>query len=242
MADDDLDIDVNEGGATALKAEMAVSEFMLRYWIHLTVAVVIVIVGIFSYGQYTSWMVDAQRATTSAIADVEASLDADLLTLAQAKAGVRPGTEINIEEVKAGADKLTEIAMGASGTSATEAWLKAAELYRIADDTAQRRAALEKASAGTKGVLRYAAEAALANLDLEEDKADAALARFQALRADPNAFLARQATLDLAGAYETLGRHGDAVATYDAYLATWSDAPDIEDVQARRVKASEQAG
>ncbi|MCB9681882.1 MAG: tetratricopeptide repeat protein [Alphaproteobacteria bacterium] len=245
MADDDLDIGNDQDNAVLLRTEMAMSEFLLRYWLHATVAAVVVVFGIAAYGQWSSMYVESQRQTTAAIADVEADLPAapnpnmsSLMWLAQQKAMAQA---VDVAAVTSAADKLVDVAQGADGTSAVEAWLKAAELYRIADNAERRRFALDHAAELADGVLRYAAVAALANLDLEQDKADEAIARFKALQSEAP-FLARQAMLDLASTYEALGRGDEAVATYDSYLAKFPDAPDADDVRGRRDKAAAATG
>jgi hypothetical protein len=243
----DLDIPT-EGGDLGLRAEMAAGDFFLRYWRLMLGAVAAVVLGLFAFGQWRSWTTDAQRRETAAIADVEAELPGDptgrfptLLTIAQAKAGMRPDVTVDDAKVKDAAGKLAEVAGSASGTAAVEGWLKAAELYRIAGDAANRRKALEGAADHADGVLKYAAVAGLANLDLEEGKVDEGLGRFEALRKGDD-FLARQATLDLATSLEALGRHAEAVKVYDDYLAKWPQASDLEDVRAARDQAQGRAG
>ncbi|MCB9664244.1 MAG: tetratricopeptide repeat protein [Alphaproteobacteria bacterium] len=238
MADEqDQDFDL-EGGAGdyALRAEMAASEFALRHWKPIVGVLVAVVAGIFTYGQVRDWYVDGQKAASAQIASAEDELSTDVFQLALARAGIRPDATIDVPATTGVADALVEIANTTRGTAAVEAALKAAELYRLAGNDTERRAALELASAGASGVLHYAAEAALGTLDLEEGKVESAVTRFEALASGKD-FLARQATLDLAGVYETLGRTSDAVATYDRWLSTWPDAPEADDVRERKERA-----
>lgn len=237
MADDsNLDLEPQDAGL-AFRAEMWATDLLFRNWKQIVGAVVVVLVGVGAYGIWNNFNQSSQRATTSAIADIEAALPQDMMTLALAKAGVRPDATIDEAAVREAAGKLIELSRGASGTAAVEAALKAGELYRFVDDAAGRREALEVASNGASGVLRYAAVAGLANLDIEEGKPDEALARFRELRTE-QPYLARQATLDLAAALESLDRHNEAVAAYDEYLATWPEASDVEDVRQRRTSAA----
>lgn len=227
-----------EGGGVGMRAEMAVGEFLLRHGWKLAAIVASILVGIAVYGMFSSMAVEAQRKTTAAIADIEATLGKDLVQIAQEKA---LGMEAGFDEAGArkAADDLAALAREASGTAAVEAWLKSAELYRIVGDATQRRAALEAAASGTTGVLRYAAVAALANLDLEEGDSASSIQRFQSLQQEPE-FLARQATLDLANVYEALGRSTDAAAAYADYLKRWPEAPDAEEVRQRAEKVGSQ--
>jgi hypothetical protein len=239
VADDrkgELDLNVDEGRDLGLHAEMAASEFVLRHWTKGVGIVAFVIVGLLVYGQWRNVYTENQRGTTAAINDVMSELPDDLFGLAQRRVG--GGEPLDIPAVEAAAGKLIDIAKGGKGTAATEAWLKAAELFRIAGNATQRRAALDGAAVGAEGVLRYSAVAALANLDLEESKTDEGLARFRTLSEDTDTFLARTASLDLASALEALGRNTEAVTVYDAFLAKWTDAPNKDDVQKRRDKAA----
>jgi len=238
--DEDLDIDT-EGSGFALHAEMAISEFLLRYWMVLAGVAAAGILGLLIYGQIRNMYVESQRKTTSAIADVMADLPGDLITLAQAKAGVRPGTDVDPEALAKAGDELADIARQGEGTASIEAWLKAAELYRIADQPDKRRGALEAAASAATGVLHYSAVAALANLDLEEGRIDDALDRFRSLQGEDQEFLAREATLDLASTLEALDRSGEAAAVYQEYLDRWPEAPDASDVSDRLQKAKERS-
>lgn len=243
MADDtNSGSETEQGAELGLRAEMAVGEFFLRHGAKIAGVVLAVLVGVGVYGQWRSMAYASQQGTTSAIADALAELPGDgngpsrLLMLAQQR--LNPGGDFDAAKVESVATKLVDIAKGASGAAATEAWLKAAELYRMAGKTAERRTALEGALASAEGVLAYAATAALANLDLEEGKADEGLARFQALTQDPDVFLAKQATKDLAAAQVALGRGADAKVTYDGYLTRWPDAADKAEIEIARDAAA----
>ncbi len=235
-----------QGGAPAggvdvgLRTQMAASEFMLRHGAKIAGGVVVALIGIGAYGLWRSSYIESQRAVTASIADVEADLGADMVQLGQARA---MGVESGFDESKArkAADDLAAIARESSGTAADEAALKAAELYRLVGDGAQRRVVLELVKGRASGVLHYAAVSGLAMLDLEENRGDDAVANLKSLQ-QGDAFLARQATLDLAASFEALGRMEDAVKAYDEYLTRWPDASDKEDVAERRLKASEGQG
>ena len=227
------------GGDYALRAEMGAQEFLLRNWMPIVGVVGSVVVGFLVYGWWGSATIAEQRATTAAIADVERDLPSGMLQLAQARAGMGepPEAAAIVDE----ADALVAIGDGATGTSAVEAWMKAAELYRMADRPDARRGVLEKAAAHGSGVLAFAARSALANLDLEADKVDEGLAALESLTTVPEPFLARQATLELAAAQEATGRPDAARATYDRFLTTWPDAPEAETATERKARVGSAA-
>lgn len=244
MADDrpggDLDLG-NEDAGLAFRAEMAASHFFATYWKGLLAVIGVGLLGVLVYSQWRDMHQASQRKATAAIADIETTLSDDVLVLAQRKAGLIPGDEIDVTPLREAGTELLDLAQEGSGTAAVEAALKAAEMFRIAEAPDLRRQALQVAEQGASGVLRYSAVAALANLDVEEDKVDSAIARFESLL-DEEDYLARQATLDLAATYEALDRYDEALSTYESYLTRWPDAPDTDEVLARRDKASRTDG
>ncbi len=237
--DEDLKIE-NEDAGALFRVEMAAVDFLGKYYLHLIAIAVATVVGVGLYGQYSQMYQAGQRNTTAAIADVVTDLPKDMMSLAATKAGFGPkGEDIDVEQLSESAGQLMELGAKGSNTASVEAYLKAAELYRLADDSASRRKALEAAAAGTTGVLRYAAVAGLANLDLEEDQVEQGLARFRELSLDKG-YLGQQASLDLAAALEVLDRAGEAVPVYDDYVRRWPKATNIDDVRQRREKAAGQ--
>lgn len=239
--DDDLKIEPEDAGV-AFRTEMWMTDFLMKYWMVIAGVTVAFLVGVFIYGQMSNMYTAGQRRTTAAVADIESELPTDVFSMAQIKAGFNKNEELDVAQLKEAAAELVSTASNGDDTAAVEALLKAAELYRLADDVAGRRSALEKAAATSDGVLRYAAEAGLANLDIEQDKAEEALERFRKLAKDTDAYLAQQATLDLAGALEALGRDSEAVDAYDAYINKWSTATNIDEVRQRKDKAVARQG
>lgn len=244
MADEDEDLDLDLGGAGgdyALQVEMRTGEFLLRYWPFLAGIGATVLIGLLIYGQVNAAHTRGQRAVSAEAARAVEPLDGTPLELAQAKAGLLRGVDFDADTSRRAADALVSAAQAGSGAAAADAYLQAAELYRLAGDTAQQRVALEGASAEGTGVIAYSAEIALANLDLESD-VDAGIARFESLQSSKPDYLGQQATLALAGALESLDRWDEALAAYDRYLATWPQAPNVDDVQDLRSKAAGRAG
>lgn len=238
MADEskqgDLDLGQEEAGF-AFRAEMWLTDALLEWWKHILAVVVLGLLGILVYGQVRNMNQASQRATTSAIADVEAELPSSIGALAMARAsGAESEDDAKITEQ---ASRLLSIAQQASGTAKVEAALKAGELFRLTGDAASQRTALDVAASEATGVLRYAALSALATLDLEEGKTDDGLGRYRELQLEGD-FLARRATLDLATALEAVDRAGEAVKVYDEFLAKWPTAAEIDEVNRRRAKAS----
>ncbi len=237
MADDtknnDLAIEPDSGGI-AFRFEMWFTDTLLRWWKHLLALAVAVLIGALLWGQWRNMVQNEQRNTTSAIADAENKLPGDLTELAMRRAGLG-GDEEKLDVGKLGDNATTifQIAFSATGTARMEAALKAAEIYRLAGDSAGRRKALALVEGEGSGVLRYAVVSGLAAVDVEDGQPDNALRRLESLFSEQD-FLAQRAMLDAAAMLEALQRGGEAVRILDQYLARWPDASDKDEVGRRR--------
>lgn len=231
--DEDLVLKPADAGA-AFRFEMAATNFFLGYWKHVLAALIAVLVGFLIYGQVQNYILATQRGCAAEIADVERELPDHIAMLGFQKAqGALAATP---EELAGFGQKLEGVADQCSGTASLEARLKAAELYRLADDSAKRRAALEAAAGSASGLLGYACESALAALDLEEGNGDQAVARFRALMEAQDGFLAQQAAIELGLALEHLDRKDEAAKVYADFLTKWPDsarAGEVRDHQGR---------
>lgn len=217
--DDDLEFEPADAGV-AFRAEMAATNFALGYWRHIVAVLVVVLLGFLFYGQYQSWHLGDQRDSARQIFEAERAL--------------RDAEDPQPELFGQVADAL--MAVDARGMAKSEALLKAAELYRLAEQPEKQRSTLELAAGASEGVLAYAADAAIANLDLEAGDGDAATARLRRLMDSEQGFLAQQAALDLALMYEHLDRTADARAVYDEFTARFPESELGDEVRERRAK------
>ena len=225
MADEPLESNIPQPDAgAAFRAEMALQNAILGYWKHVVAIVAIGLLGVLIYGQYQSWAQAQQRGFADAIAAAQSDLPR-----------VPPqGPSDDDKQVMIGvADRLAEVGSGAWGIGRVEAYLFAAEIYRAAGASAQQRTALEAVADEARGPMRFAVIGALANLDLEEDKGDSAIARLRSLTEGDDAYLSEQATLDLALALEHLGRLDEAKQAYDGFLQRWPESPRAETARTR---------
>ncbi|HMV67718.1 MAG TPA: hypothetical protein PKA64_12795 [Myxococcota bacterium] len=230
-----------EGAGFAFRAEMWLTDFVLRFWRAGVALVIVVLVGAAGYGEYTNWIQQGQRNTSAAVADAMSDLSDGVQMMSFIKSGRLPDKHLDVAGLTETANKLVAIGRGASGAARVEACVKAAELFRLADDAAGRRTALELAASEAKGPLLYAVSSSLADLDIDEGKAEQGLARLRELQRGEDTS-ARLATLDLAAALEGLDRKAEAVQEYDTYLERWKTAPDVEDVKQRRDRIAGQGG
>jgi len=229
--EEDLELELAEAGF-AFKAEMWATNFFMGYWKHVLASLIVLLLSVLFYGQYQTYVQRVQRATAAKIANVERELPGPVISLSSLKSQGNP--DVTDEKLCKAGDDITTIAKESSGASSVEAYLKASELFRLCGDAAKRRAVLETAAGAGRGVLNHAAVAALANLDLEEDRGDEAVNGFTALRDGSTGFLAEQAAIDLGLALEHLGRDNDAQAVYADFLAKWPDSPRADQVRGRQ--------
>lgn len=225
-----LELPKAEAGV-AFKAEMVATNLLLGYWMHALALVVVGLVAVLLWGQWRNHHESEQRRISAEISEIERNLPTPLPMLQEdVSSGKVPRTDL-----MAPADAMAKVAEGASGTGAVEGWLKAAELYRLAGNVERQRAALEAAVAvGDGNVLGYAAEAGLANLDLEQGKAAEAVDRFTRMRDGYEGILAQNAALDLGLSLQHLGRTDEAARVYEAFLTKWPDSPHAEEVRKRQ--------
>ncbi len=237
--EEELELELAEAGV-AFKAEMWATNFMMGYWKHLLAGLIVTLLAVLFFGQYQTYVQRSQRATASMIADVERELPGPVIQLSSMKSSGSP--DVTDEKLCGAGDEIVAIADAKTGASSVEGYLKASELYRLCNESAKRRAVLEKAAEQSDSVLYHAAVAALANLDLEEEQGDQAVARLTDLRDNNSGFLAEQAAIDLGMALEHLGRHDEAQGVYADFLAKWPDSPRAELVSARQAPVATAGG
>jgi len=216
------------------------NDFFMRHWKTVAAILGAILVGALVYGEMQSMYQADQRAATAAIASVENGLSKSPqeYMVMRAMTGMQDADKT---ELKAAADALMGQAEASSDTASIEAYLKAAEWYRLIDDEANQRAAFEKAAETATGALRYAAVAGLANLDLETENNDSAISRFNQL-ASEDSYFGRQATIDLINTYDALGQNDAALAACDTFLKRWPNAAEAVSVQELRKRAESKAG
>lgn len=233
--DEDLELELADAGVS-FRAEMWATNFFMGYWKHVLAGLITLLLSVLFFGQYQTYVQRVQRSTAAHIATIERDLPGPVISLSAMRS--QGNIEATDEVLCKAGDELAVVGDGASGPSSVEAYLKASELFRLCADPAKRRAVLEKAVGQGGGVLDHAVVAALANLDLEEDRGDQAVERFTSLRDENTGFLAEQAAIDLGLALEHLGRVDEAQSVYADFLTKWPDSPRADQVRGRQAPAS----
>lgn len=224
----------------AFRAEMAVQNFFLGYWRHMLAIVAVGLIGVLLYGTWQNNVERNQRFATERVAAVEKELPAPIPQLPMMKEAGGPGLDNAV--LVSSAKTLDTIGDEEGGVASVEAWLKAAELYRLAGVPADQRRVLDKAAAGSRGALHFAAVSALGNLDLAEGQNDIAVERFKGLATNFDGFLGQQAQLDLGSVYEYLGKKDEAQKVYEEFVVRWPDSPRKEEVESRRERLAGSEG
>ncbi|MGC6493559.1 MAG: hypothetical protein ACON5B_12030 [Myxococcota bacterium] len=236
MADEQNGVDAELG----FRAEMAVTDFVMRYAVQLGAVVGVALLGTLMWGVWDSYNLTAQQNASSEISQILRELDTPAQQLSMQRA---MGQEVETDGISSTAQSLEAAADGMGYPANAEALLQAAELHRLAGSADAQRAALTKASALSSGMLAFAAEGGLASLDMQAGDADAAIGRWQAFTSSSDTFLAREATRELARTLVLAGKADQAVNAFDNYLNTWPDAADAETVREERERAAaEQSG
>jgi tetratricopeptide (TPR) repeat protein len=235
-ADDDLELKPADAG-TMFRLEMFATNVLLGYWRHLLAVVVLVLLSILLYGQYRDYYRRNQRAISALIADEMARLPDTTPGFSEKIAQGEPIDKAQIETV---ADAIVAIANGASGASKVEGLLTAGELYRLAGKAEKQRSALE--GAASDGVLGFAAEEGLANLELGAGEGEKAVERLRRLSEAHEGFLAEQAMLDLGLALEHLGKTAEADKLYTEFLTKFPESLRKDEVMQRQARVAAAAG
>jgi tetratricopeptide (TPR) repeat protein len=136
--------------------------------------------------------------------------------------------------IEAAADALVVVGDDYGGAAGTEAYLEAADLYERAGKGEQRKVALGRAASSGDGVLAYAAEIGLAQIEIDEGNHDAALTRLARMQESFDGFLAEDAAIERGMALEHLDRKDEAAKVYADFLANWPQSPRAERVRQRQ--------
>lgn len=220
----------DEDAGLSFRAQMGAYNFLMKFWKEGVALLAVFLVGTLIFAFWQQGERADQRGWTGETAAIEAQLP-DVVRFGLTSQNLSDEDKTSTRDV---ADRITEVGKKAKGVAAAEAWLKAAEYYRISGEAAQRRAAIEAAIPHAAGLLRYSAEGALANLDLEEGQGDDAVKRLRKMSTELGGFLAEQATYDLAVTLEHLERDSEAMAAYDDFLSRFPESSRTDDVSKRK--------
>jgi hypothetical protein len=132
-----------------------------------------------------------------------------------------------------GADRFSAIGAGATGQASAEAYIQAAELYRVAGDAEKRRVALDQAATRGEGTIQYAAIVAIAGQQADQGDLDGALARLRPFESDADRFVAQDAIAHGGALLEAADRKPEAITQYNRFIEKFPDTPMAVEIRAR---------
>ena len=241
----------------AFRLEMGFTNFVFGYWRWLLGIALAVLLGVFAYGQYTTYVSNQQRAISAEVASAEFQLYRDLLPKLDEQTrpmvesrGFSPdiidgmltqlGTldDATKASLRKSADAIAEIARGRHGPAAAQAALDAANFYERLEAKDERKGMLEVAAREGVGPIRYGAEVSLALGEIDAGNVDAGLARFRKLIAE-GGFLAEDASYIVARTLDDSGKKDEARTAYATFNEKWPESSRAEKVKMYQLKLDE---
>lgn len=209
------------------QARMSLFKWFTRNWKGFAGAAGIVLVVALAYNVYESVTTSQSRDGASAIHAVDIKMPK---VEPMARMGILPLDDLSdanrVANLEEGARRYEAAANGTGGSSAAEAWLKAAEIHERLGSAVQDKAAYEQAlGAYDKGILGFGAHTALAGIALEAGDTADALAHYATLAGREDGLLAEQALIYQAVVYEDMGDQAQLQATYDSFMERFPGSP-----------------
>ncbi len=131
------------------------------------------------------------------------------------------------------ADRFAAIGAGSTGTASAQAYVQAAELYRVAGTAEQRSKALEQVIARGDGPMKYAASVTVAGTQADGGDVQGAVTRLRAFENDPDRFVAQDSLAQCGTLLETAGRTPEALDIYTKFLEKYPDTRMAVEIRAR---------
>ena len=209
------------------QARMSLFKWFTRNWKGFAVIAGVVLVVALAYNVYDSVTISQSREGAAAIHAVDIKMPK---IEPMARMGILPIDDLSdanrVANLEEGARRYEAAANGTGGSSAAEAWLKAAETHERLGSAAQAQAAYEHAlGAYDKGVLGFGAHTALAGIALEAGDTAGALAHYATLAEREEGLLAEQALIYQAIVYKDMGDQAQLQATYDSFMERFPGSP-----------------
>ncbi|MSQ01293.1 MAG: hypothetical protein EXR71_05275 [Myxococcales bacterium] len=199
-----------------VKAQMALSEFMLGHWHYFGYALVLVLVGSAAYGVWGSWAAERAEDQYGAIAEIDHRMPVvDQMAMFGMAPKDDPADVARTATLEEGARRYEALAASTSGDAAVVAWLKAEEAWMRAGKPESARSAGDKALAtGGTSVIAFAADTSAVRALCDAGKTDEAEARLREMTDRYSGFFAEQSLIRLAGVQLDGEKTDAAMATY----------------------------
>ncbi len=225
----------------AFRIQMKVSNFVLGYWKESLLAIGAVLAVALSYGLWENHLKTKAQNASAAVYRVDMEVP-ELSPLAQL--GLETGDDLSDPEqaakLRASAEKYLAVAAEHGESAGTMARMKAADVWLRLDDAAKAREALAAAHAdGAPGMLGYAAGNRYATLLVDAGETDKALAVYQDLTKQLDAFPAEAALLDILHVAGEAGNTAEVERAAQEFRARFPKSPRLDEVE--RLSTPQQA-
>lgn len=218
---EDLTLPSHDAGVL-FRAEMASQNFVLGYWKVIVGVVVGALVCILLYGLAGNWDKARQQAYAADVAKIEIRVTEILPMLEFDPSQVTPE---DMGKVATAASELSAIGAAASGPASAEAHMKAAEMFRLLDNSERQLAEYDAAIATAEGDITFAARSARAALLVDVGSIEASVQAWQELASSNKGYLQAFSLLQLARTQTLAGDTTGAMASYDSLMADHADSP-----------------
>jgi tetratricopeptide (TPR) repeat protein len=209
------------------QARMSLFKWFTRNWKGFAAIAGVVLVVALAYNVYDSVTTNRAKEGAAAIHAVDSKMPK---IEPMARMGILPIDDLNdanrVANLEEGARRYEAAAQATGGSSAAEAWLKAAETHERLGKPDLAKAAYENAlGAYDKGLFGFGARTALAGIALEAGDNAAALEHYRTLHEREDGLLAEQALIYPASVYKQMEDQAQLQATYDAFLERFPSSP-----------------
>lgn len=199
-----------------MRAQIALTEFTLRYWKYGFYAIGVVLVVALGWEGWQRWRHSAAQEQYGAIADIDFRMpQIDQMATYGLAPKDDPSDTVRTANLEEGARRYQKVAESASGSARTMAWLKAEDAWTRAGKVDEARAAAAHAAeAGGSDAVAFAADTAAVRSLIDQGKADEAEATLRAMSARYSGFFAETSLMRLASLQLDGGKADAAAATY----------------------------
>ncbi len=199
------------------RAQVAGTEFILRYWKYGVYAVGGVLVAAFAWGTYDSWSTQRREDQFGAVAAVAYKMPAvDQMALYGLAPKDDPADTARTANLLEGAKRFLAAAASSNGSAAVYAYLEAADAFtRVGDVPAARKAIEAAVGVGAPDLAQFPADAQWATILANEGAHTEAEAFLRGMAGRYTGFFAQEALLRLASLQVDQGKLAEAKTTID---------------------------
>jgi len=222
------------------RAQMKVADLVLGYWKQGLLVLAALLTTSLVVGLVSNHVRDARRATSAAVARVDAELPPiDPLSLYGLAKTDDLSDTARVAALEKAARDYEAAARDGSGPAVVEAWVRAGETWQRLGRTDEAVAAFQAGfDEGKKGIYRYTPGNRLAVLLADAGRREEAEAVYRRMATGLQGYLAEQALIDLMTLQASSGQ-GDAVRKSAAeFRARFSKSPRLDEVAAVEASAA----